>query len=199
LLSVLNSIIISYLLGSFPTAYLIVKRFTGKNVFRSGDKNMGGTNALIISKSFTIALLVGVVDALKALTACLIVNNFFIQSVWWAGLIAGFFSTLGHNYSIFMNFKGGKGASTNLGAFLFLNPLMALLFFSILLCTTFVNKFFRFTRNEFSELIARLTLFAVSAYLIFNDYWIHALVLQLVSVVKYLTNKEWFKLLDYPF
>ena len=115
----------SYLLGSIPAAILIGKLFTKKNFQEEGSGNLGATNALrIVSKEKgkfwgTAAFLaVFLFDASKAVAACLIATN-FIPDRTAALTLAAFFTVLGHNYSLFVKFRGGRGAASLLGVLLF--------------------------------------------------------------------------------
>ncbi|VVB74252.1 Glycerol-3-phosphate acyltransferase [Candidatus Tiddalikarchaeum anstoanum] len=186
------SCIISYILGSYPTAYFIIRMFERKNIFESGDKNMGGTNGLIISKSYKIFFLIGLVDILKSFFAA-VTSYYIIKDFWLAALLSGIFSTLGHNYSVFKNFKGGKGASTNAGTFFFINPSMMVLFLLSIMVLSLSNKKLNFTNNEFVESIYRMILFLTLTSLFFPDFFIHALVLQSLSVLKYATEGQFSK------
>lgn len=184
---------ISYVIGSYPTAYFAAKKFAKKNVYKTGDRNGGGTNVLYLTKSIKLFFLVGGIDILKAYLAAAI-SVFILKEFWLATLLSGIFSALGHNYSIFKGFKGGKGASTNIGALLFINPMLGLTFlitfFTIILIN---NKLLKFTQNEFLEAIIRILITTVIIYFLFQDYWIHSLAFQLVSVIKYTTEKQWYK------
>ena len=100
--------IIAYLCGSIPSGPLVSKILHGPNLREVGSKNTGASNALrTMGKRGGIATFVG--DILKALIPCLIGRA-------WMGLpgvmVAGVFVILGHNWSIFLQFKGGKGVSS---------------------------------------------------------------------------------------
>lgn len=187
------SCFVSYVLGSYPTSYFVTKLFTGKNVYETGDRNIGGTNTMIVTKSKFAFVIVAVFDLLKAFIAAS-VSLYMLKDFWISTLIAGVFSTLGHNYSMFMKFKGGKGASTNVGVLLFINPILGLSFVLILFLITIVNmKVFRFTYNEFHEILYRITATTIAAYYLLPNFTLHVLIFQLISVLKYLTEKQWNK------
>lgn len=193
MLLVILSCFVSYVLGSYPTAYFITKLFTRKNVLKNGDKNMGGTNALFLTKSLIAYATVAVFDMLKAFIACAL-SYYFMKDLWNSTLIAGLFSTIGHNYSMFKSFKGGKGASTNIGVFFFINPSLALIFFlTFLIIVIFNNYVKRVTYNEFKEVVFRTIITTIITYLFFTIYWFHVLSFQLISVLKYLTERQWNK------
>ena len=101
-----------YFFGSFPTAYLLVKRFGHKNLLEWGTGNVGTANVhrATNSKGLTLATLAG--DMLKSALAILvgvyIARTAGMQGDIGAG-VGGVAAIMGHNYSVFLKFKGGKG------------------------------------------------------------------------------------------
>jgi glycerol-3-phosphate acyltransferase PlsY len=127
-----------YLLGSLPTGFLVA-RARGVDIRTVGSKNMGATNVFrVLGKGPGIFVLL--VDALKGFAAVALTINFYPQlnqllpNIFTAdgltnpsvrfglGIVAGLFSILGHNYTCWLGFKGGKGIATTGGAFLALAP-----------------------------------------------------------------------------
>ena len=104
--------IAGYLLGAFPTAYVLVKVFAGRNVMDWGSGNVGTLNVhrATNSKKLTLAALLG--DMLKSALA-IAIGVFLARTVGLneqaAGSVAGIAAVLGHNYSVYLKFKGGKG------------------------------------------------------------------------------------------
>jgi glycerol-3-phosphate acyltransferase PlsY len=115
--------ILSYLLGSIPFA-LIVALPQGVDPRKAGSKNPGATNvARLLGKKWGLITFLG--DSSKGIVALLIAHLFLKQlpypkEVVLAGV--AFFAVLGHLFSIFLKFKGGKGVATTIGVFLFLTP-----------------------------------------------------------------------------
>lgn len=180
------------MLGSYPSSYLFLKFFHKKNILLEGDGNVGGTNSFYITKSLKTYLLVIVFDLGKAVAAGLL-SYYLLNDLWLATLVSGVFSTLGHNYSLFLRFKGGKGASTNIGTFLLINPVIAI-FFALSIGFVFLsNKYLKYTRNEFVEMLVRIVMVIVFVYFFKPDYALHALLFQLTSIIKYATEKQFFK------
>jgi glycerol-3-phosphate acyltransferase PlsY len=97
-------IIICYLIGSIPCGYLIGKR-NNIDIRRYGSGNIGATNAFRVLGT-QLGLLVLFCDAVKGFLPVLIVNNIFGPS-WGAG--AGLAAIVGHSWSIFLGFRGGRG------------------------------------------------------------------------------------------
>jgi len=122
---------ISYFLGSFPTAYFVAKKLSGKDIRLEGSGNIGAMNAyrLLQEKSKRLARL-GISLAMlgdvgKAALAIFIVRwlGFLEYSPIAALTIGSFFVVLGHNYSIFFNFRqGGRGIACLMGILLALHP-----------------------------------------------------------------------------
>ncbi len=113
------AIIISYLIGSIPTAY-IFGRAQGIDIRKHGSGNVGATNALrVLGKRAGIAVLV--IDILKGLLPVIFLGD--ILSVKTSGslndeqlrILIAVMCIVGHNWTIFLNFKGGKGMATSLG------------------------------------------------------------------------------------
>jgi acyl phosphate:glycerol-3-phosphate acyltransferase len=108
----------SYLIGSFPTAYIFGKKILKKDIRNIGTMNMGAYNVFHSLGKF-YGFLTFIIDALKGVIPVFVAIQLQF-SQFWIG-ICGLMAIIGHNWPIFMKFKGGKGASTTLG-------LMAILF-----------------------------------------------------------------------
>ncbi|OHC74141.1 MAG: glycerol-3-phosphate acyltransferase [Rhodospirillales bacterium RIFCSPLOWO2_12_FULL_58_28] len=104
---------VGYLVGSIPFG-LVLTRVAGLGDIRAvGSGNIGATNVLRTGhKGLAAATLL--LDAGKAAAAALL----FARVDGMSGLIAGFFAVLGHNFPLWLNFKGGKGVASTLGLFI---------------------------------------------------------------------------------
>lgn len=117
----------SYLLGSIPTGLLLAKA-CGIDIRATGSGNIGATNVYrTVGRKLGVITLV--LDCIKGLVPVLAAQHFGLPEVWIAGV--GLAAFLGHIYTIFLKFKGGKGVATALGVFLGISPL-AVLFVLIL-------------------------------------------------------------------
>ncbi|MFA5013107.1 MAG: glycerol-3-phosphate acyltransferase [Candidatus Paceibacterota bacterium] len=150
--------LISYILGSIPFSLVFVKLFTKKNLHELGSKNAGALNTLrIVAKEkgkvwgVLSFLLVGILDASKGVFAVLIAKSYFFPillqtsaeiTMPWPTIVAiiAFFAVLGHNYSIFLKFKGGRGAATLFGILLYLNVTAALGILGFVLLFIFLGE-----------------------------------------------------------
>src|ERR1035437_5178838 len=112
---------VSYLLGSIPFGFLLVRIFKGEDVRRSGSGNIGATNVARKSPALGVATLV--LDAAKGRAAALVARVLFSgphqQLIMTA---AAFFAVLGHLFPVWLKFRGGKGVATSLGSFILLTP-----------------------------------------------------------------------------
>jgi glycerol-3-phosphate acyltransferase PlsY len=113
------SIIIGYLLGSIPTAYIVSRVRKGIDIRNIGSRNMGGANVMR-EIGAPEGVLVGLIDVSKGAGAILIAQALDIPELWVFG--AGFAALVGHNFPVFARFRGGRGAATIIGIFLVLAP-----------------------------------------------------------------------------
>ncbi len=120
------SIILAYIFGSIPTGYILAK-LRGINIREVGSGNIGATNVTrAMGKGMGALTLIG--DALKGIIPILVVKKWSTASVENPELllsITGITAVLGHVYSIFLKFKGGKGVATALGILIALMPQVA--------------------------------------------------------------------------
>ncbi|MEM7183659.1 MAG: glycerol-3-phosphate 1-O-acyltransferase PlsY [Spirochaetota bacterium] len=123
-------LVVCFLLGAIPFAYIIPKLSKGIDIRTLGSKNPGATNVRrILGWKYGIVVLF--LDALKGFLALYCIRFFFphepIDSAKNIQLLGGLCSVLGHTYSPFLLFRGGKGVATSLGVFLYLAPYSSIL------------------------------------------------------------------------
>lgn len=145
----------AYLLGSIPTGYLVA-RARGIDIRTAGSGNIGATNAMrVLGKPAGIFVLL--MDAVKGYAACAgLVAICFARrysdfpdrpinsdELEYAKILAGIFAVLGHNYTCWLKFKGGKGIATSAGVYLALAPwpllIAVVVFILALLATRYVS------------------------------------------------------------
>ena len=117
----------AYLVGSVPFGLILAKKFANVNIKNSGSKSIGATNVLrvvkevnpVLAKKLSIATVV--LDALKGAIVLLVAIgiNMPLETLWAIAVLA----VLGHCYSIYLNFEGGKGVATALGVLIVLIPI----------------------------------------------------------------------------
>jgi len=113
-------ILASYLLGAVPTSYLAARLFAGLNLSEHGSKNLGATNLYRVL-GWKYAIPVGLFDVAKgAIPAAVFAPLAGPDS--WIPVLLGVAAVIGHVYSVFVKFRGGKGVATAAGAVLALAP-----------------------------------------------------------------------------
>jgi len=127
--------LLSYLLGSFPTGYVLFFASEKKDIRNFGSQSTGATNVLRL-KGWIFALPVILADVLKGFLPVFIALRLFPDKKF--ALLCGFLTVLGHCFPVYIRFKGGKGVATAVGVFLALavTPLLiciAIFLFMILL------------------------------------------------------------------
>ena len=131
--------LLAYLMGSIPFGFLLVKLTAGKDIRKAGSGNIGATNVFRQSKA--VGLLTFLLDAGKGYFA-VVVAGWLSGSVEWQAA-AAVFSIIGHVFTLFLGFKGGKGVATGFGAFLALTPISAsttmIVFFLTVVFTRYIS------------------------------------------------------------
>jgi glycerol-3-phosphate acyltransferase PlsY len=110
---------LSYSLGSIPFGYILLRIFRGQDVRQTGSGNIGATN--VARSSPALGMLTLVFDALKGLAAVLL-GRALAPEQGWLAVVAAVFAVLGHTFSIWLKFRGGKGVATALGSFVVIAP-----------------------------------------------------------------------------
>jgi glycerol-3-phosphate acyltransferase PlsY len=143
----------AYLLGSIPTGFLVAKA-KGIDIRSVGSGNIGATNAMrVLGKPAGIFVLL--MDALKGYTAVAwltpaIYNQFaprisgyifHMEAEMMMMVLAGIFAVLGHNYTCWLKFKGGKGIATTAGVYLALAPAALGIALAVFILTILVTRY----------------------------------------------------------
>jgi glycerol-3-phosphate acyltransferase PlsY len=175
------AIILAYLIGSFPSAFIVARLRKGVDIRTVGSRNMGAMNTFY-KVGFWWGMLVLLLDAGKGALAVAV--GWQLTHMGYLQLAAGFVAVLGHSFPVFLGFKGGKGGATCIGVLIYImpwgGPILLALFGLILLIT-------RFPTLSYS--IALLG-FPVIAALLYRDhnpaYIIYSLILLLIPFVRYI-------------
>lgn len=116
-MELLLAMILSYLLGAVPNAYILGKLYKGIDIRKHGSGNVGATNVFrVLGKGpGTVVLLL---DILKGILAAAVVPDLLGLSEVWHRVVMALIAVSGHNWTVFLNFQGGKGIATSLGAFI---------------------------------------------------------------------------------
>ena len=147
------------MIGSLPTAYLIVLVKHNKDIRKEGSGNVGTLNAFTVSKSKLSGIMVLLIDLIKG--ALPIILMLIIFKFSYSLIIAGSVALIaGHNYPVWLKFKGGRGLATSAGIFLVLNYWILLGWCAAwLICFAFKRKVL--IANTFATLFIPVTVYLV--------------------------------------
>ena len=127
---IILTIVISFLCGSIPTGYLIIKKLYGIDIRTKGSGNIGSTNVKRIA-GIKISIVTQTIDILKGIIPVVLgmylikIINLPVSLDTYVSIIA-ISVILGHDYTPFLEFNGGKGVNTTLGAFILIAPIPTL-------------------------------------------------------------------------
>ena len=117
-------VLAGYIIGACPTAYLFGQRLKGKDIRQLGDGNMGARNAYH-ELGHKTGILIFFIDAAKGSLAVLLCILFHAPQ--YITLTAGAAAVAGHNWPVFLGFRGGRGEATTIGILIVLLPLSVLI------------------------------------------------------------------------
>ncbi len=114
-IKIILSLIAAYLIGSIPTAYIFARLLKGVDIRKLGSGNVGATNAFRVLGKLP-GILILLIDIIKGFICPAFIADLTIlpQMELWR-IILGVAAVAGHNWTIFLGFKGGKGMATSLG------------------------------------------------------------------------------------
>ncbi|WP_031544663.1 glycerol-3-phosphate 1-O-acyltransferase PlsY [Salinicoccus luteus] len=172
-------LLLSYLLGSTPFSLLIGIWFYKIDLRQHGSGNIGTTNTFRIlgKKAGIVVLLLDMFKGALPVFAAMLLN--VDMHIFIPGLVAA----IGHVYSIFLKFKGGKAVATSAGAVLAYNPLLFILLLSAFLITLKASKYV-----SLSSIVSAVLFFILS--LVFRDPLLIAFsfIIAVVIVVRHISN-----------
>lgn len=185
---------LSYLLGSIPFGYLLVRIFRGEDIRQTGSGNIGATNvARSGAKGLGIATLL--LDALKGSVAVLLawflaytndlcpINTPCVAARNVAAT-AALFAVLGHVFPVWLRFKGGKGVATALGVFCVLFPKAILVALAIFILVVAITRYV-----SLGSILGAIA-FPVAAYFMQNADWLSLLLASGVSLIIILKHHQ---------
>lgn len=138
ILHFLLGFVLGHVCGSVPSGLWLVQAFHGIDIRNYGSKNIGTTNVFRTVGPKT-AVLVLIADAFKGILAVGIMSYFFYNPL--LDVVTALGALLGHNYSLFLGFKGGKGVATALGLLIFMMPKVAVASFGIWLVCVLLTRY----------------------------------------------------------
>jgi acyl phosphate:glycerol-3-phosphate acyltransferase len=162
--------VVSYLLGSIPFGYLLVRIFRGEDVRQSGSRNIGATNVSRTSPALGVVTLF--LDAAKGTAA--VVLSYIVADHMVAGppaleqvALGALFAVVGHVFPVWLRFHGGKGVATGLGAFVLIAPKAVLIAVGIFIVVVAISRYV-----SLGSIVA-VTLLPVLAWVIGQFYISH--------------------------
>jgi len=190
----------SYLIGSIPFSYLVVRAFAGADIRQHGSRNVGATN---VARSFgkTPGVIALLLDISKGYLAVTIAKWLVMRPEWplrfdaqpWSPLhseafwiaLAGLVAVIAHMFPVWLRFHGGKGVATGAGVFLGLEPIVVaaaiIVFVIVLLTTRFVSL---------ASILSAASVPIFLRYLAHAPFWTVAvsIVISLLIIVKHHSN-----------
>lgn len=157
------AVVAAYLIGGIPFGLIVVKLMTGADVRESGSGNIGATNVLRTTGP-AAGVLTLVLDAAKAAFAVWLADRLTGGSELWMSF-AALAVLVGHAYSVFLGFKGGKAVASFVGAFAYLTPAPLL---AVVLLFVFVVAWTRYL--SLGSVVAA-GLFPVACWMILHPGW----------------------------
>ncbi|BBE30462.1 glycerol-3-phosphate acyltransferase 2 [Tepiditoga spiralis] len=136
--SVILFCILGYVAGSIPFSYIIPTLF-GKDIRKVGSGNVGGTNVLR-TLGFLPGFISIMLDIFKAFIPVFVAKIFY-GNISWIPYLTAFFAIIGHDYPIWLKFKGGKGVASTAGVMFGLSGISGLIFVMIWIPITLVTKY----------------------------------------------------------
>lgn len=175
-------VIISYLLGSIPFAYISLRLFKGIDIRQVGSGNVGSTNALrTAGKGAALTALLG--DMLKGLAAAWLGMRVGGQGLAAICVVA---VIIGHCWPIFLGFKGGKGIASTAGAVLYLMPGVFLFLLVMFIIIVYFSRYVSLA----SISVAILLPLAVFVLSLPNIYLIMSIILMILVIYRHWENIE---------
>ncbi len=179
LCAIVFSIVVGYLFGSIPFGLVLTKMAGLGDIRKIGSGNIGATNVLRTGRK-DLALATLILDIGKAGFVALFCQWVFHAPVM--GLLAGFFGVIGHNYPIWLKFKGGKGVASTLGMMLATSPIVG--FMALLIW------FFMALTFKYSSLSALTALAVAPVFGFLWSGWPYGVCYALLAVLSFYRHRE---------
>lgn len=174
MISVILFCVLGYVAGSIPFSYIIPTLF-GKDIRKVGSGNVGGTNVLR-TLGFLPGFISIMLDIFKAFIPVFVARSLY-GNVSWIPYLTAFFAIVGHDYPIWLKFKGGKGVASTAGVMFGLSGISGLIFVMIWIPITLVTKYVSIAS------ISALILSAMFSF--FYDYKLGILMITLAIIGTY--------------
>ena len=184
MISIAVIIILSYLAGSLPTSIIAGKVLKSIDIREHGSGNAGATNVFRVL-GWKAASVVGIIDLLKGFVATVYISGIAFGDVSVSHdivrIAAGLSAVIGHIWTVFSGFKGGKGVLTVIGMFFGLSPV------SVILCIAVASTVFMVTKyvsaTSITGAVSLVMIVAVRKYLLMHDIGTVLFILTLLTSV----------------
>ena len=175
-------IVIFYLIGSLPFAFILTKLSGLGDIRNIGSGNVGATNVLRTGNKL-IAFLVLCLDIFKGFVPFLILEFYFNDISLLNKIIICHFAVIGHIFPIWLKFKGGKGVATYIGFLLGINPYISISFLIVWFIVAIITRY-----SSLSSLIA---IFVAPLFFIFINFNFYIVIFFIyLSIIIYLKHSE---------
>lgn len=172
--------IIAYFIGNFSTSYIVTQKTANIDIREHGSGNAGTTNVLRLL-GIKHATLTFIGDAIKGIIAVWI-GNLILGDI--GGIIAGISVVVGHNWPVFLKFKGGKGIASTIGVIFMINPLIGGISLAIGVTIIFIFKYVSLGS------VLGITALPILTYLLKQpkEYIILGIVLAILAIYRHIGN-----------
>lgn len=170
MISIVVIVILSYLAGSLPTSILAGKLLKGIDIREHGSGNAGATNVFRVL-GWKTAFVVGIIDLLKGFAATVLISGIAFGNVPLSPelvqIIAGLSAVIGHIWTVFAGFKGGKGVLTAVGMFFGLSPVSMLICLVVSSIVLLVTRYVSAT--SLTGVVTLITVLTVRKYWLLHE------------------------------
>jgi glycerol-3-phosphate acyltransferase PlsY len=176
------SVVIAYLLGSIPTAYIITRFGYGKDIRKLGGGNVG-THNVYVNVGKLPGIIVGIIDVSKGVGSVYIALAFLASSdlFYWV-FAAGLAAVIGHIWPVFLKFKGGNGIATSIGILFVLMTRESMIALAVAVLLLVI------TRNTILSINIGLLLTIPIAPIFLRDPWLPYLIFSLILIMILVSN-----------
>lgn len=177
LLTISLAILGSYLLGSIPTSYIFGKILKGIDIREHGSGNAGATNALRILGT-KWGILTMILDMAKGWLAVFLGRMLLDNPANWVLIALALGAIIGHIFTIYLGFKGGKGVATSAGVFIALAPIPVAIALAVFIITVWITRYV-----SLGSMLAALVAFGAELFINIKNNFADKEILGLVILI----------------
>jgi len=181
-LKIIVYLLLSYLCGAIPFGYIVAKLFKHVDIRTLGSGNPGATN-VYRSVSKPLGVLTLILDVLKGFVPVYLIS-FINPDFQWMVISVAFVTIIGHTFTIFLKFKGGKGVATACGAFLAINPLSVLICLGVFIIVLAIFKYVS-AASIMAALMLPISLYLLNAL---PEIVVFAGMISILVIVRHISN-----------